>query len=347
MEKIKSPKGWSRREFLDRGIKAAAVGALASSLNACIPEPENVKFNPRYVKDIEAAGKKQSIEREFNVTLTTFAEEWEKTTGMVMVPDHPDLEFKWDTEQLKWLKTYLKLLPAHFIQPINNQKLNFRLFGWGHGAGCSCFPDFNIDTTDPLILQMRTLFGSNNDTVDIGSLVLKDEHKKHGLSVLAHELTHRVQPKRLRKDADPRFPAVAQLESEWYPEIDVILGGSFLQRRHEIYSDIKALNPDVNNMGNVMDDVDINNLNDPQTKDFFLYEIAYGLGYEMGRDDKVEKYNYPIEFIAVVGDHYTQGREKFLKIYSMVMPHETAVGLYEFAKSRIYQGKEYKEFPIK
>lgn len=319
----------NRREFLKLSATSAYKAGLFIFFGSILPyagcaENQKFKYDARFVENEDAARLKLDIEDNFKVRLMTHGEWDEEAWKTKLIEGHPDLSEKWNNEYLSVLSSYLSNVPPHFIkEKYKNRRLRIIITPYP-SMSCECYPDSKGNDPDEIFMPPDSM-----------SYDLKEE----GFYSFAHELIHRITPLDLPDPIDHNKPIVEQLNSPWFEAIDTILGEDFATARFKIHDKILTIDPDIKKKRK-LSVKKRRDLTEEEQKSYFLYKLTYGLGT---REDieGVERFNFPSEFIAVLGEYYMRGKNYFYSMSELVFPEETVGKLYEFIKTEVFRGKEY------
>jgi len=317
---------YTRRDFINFSldlVKATGLSlALGNFLSGC--EIGETKYDKRFVEGPEAAKLELNIENKFNIRLMTQGQWDEEIWDGRLSEGHPDLEAKWNMENLSLISGYLETLPAHFTkEKYKGKKLRIIITHLPF-TDCDCFPDPK---------------GNDPDEMFISLYLITNSSKEQGFATLAHEFSHRMTPFSLPTPVNKSESLLEQLQSPWFERINAILGEDFKTARLKINEKILALDPDIAKKWK-LELRERKELTQEEQKSQFLYRLAYGLGTRQELIDS-EKFNLPTEFIGVLGENYVYGKDYFMSMYKFVLPEEIVGKLYEFTKTEIFKGREY------
>lgn len=273
----------------------------------------------------------ETVEKRFGVRLGT-----ERDYALATNKPLPSLliNYEWGSYDLQILNDTLANLPSHFVHQ-NDQTLEFilltsRIDGLGE---CDCNPPIIEGAMTLEMYQPRILinFRQNNRPRDFETIV--------------HELGHYITP-----FSDP--PLVGDVHASealhWqiFDEVEQILGDSFESFRQKLlprvipqYNDhlqkVYKFAPYIT--AEVVTDLNVFKDMEPQDLDnfYFYKDFKYAL-----------EFINPNDFIPVLCQKYTFGKDYFIKRFSEFLSPEVQEALYNFIGERFFQGKEYNTFPI-
>lgn len=314
-------KRFPRRTILRDGIRAVLIVPAPRFLTSSDNTGENPFGN---LVELYRNSYEVSIEKKYDVDIRTFEENLNE-----IAQDRFNLGAiggekvrKWDIERLLLLSRILPIIPEHFrARGQHGQRLRITLAkdslgtccGWGESAG---YPHQVVVSDDQF----------------------NPDNPRQALLFLAHENIHVVDP---YSKVDPKVATtvnsaggdLAQFSS-WWRKIDLMLGQSYHQLSLNLSYQVRAK--------------------------LFEQGSKYGVGLDgKGLDprysDEVRPYDrmyYAFlsnqgEFIAVGGELYFFGREKFLAWYSQFLGEQKSLEFYEFIKDEVFMGQEFSAFPIK
>lgn len=154
---------------------------------------------------------------------------------------------------------------------------------------------------------------------------LSPSNPRISLEAVAHELTHRRQPK-------PEFDPITKevlVAPYWFTEIDEILGGEFRFVVPEIAIQVRQRFDEVKDQPTpTMEEYD---------RWYFYRDLLYGL---------IKNTIIPNEFCAVLGQKYLHGKDTFLRRFTEFFSQDVSEKLYDFTHRNIYPTREYLLFPF-
>lgn len=238
----------------------------------------------------------------------TIEQRFDVTLGVGTIP--------WDSRRLIMLRNILAILPDHLFKPTavgRRTQFELRPYFYNQQARCACAnPNSTID---------RILLNEDSG--------FNPDFPQRSTEILVHELVHKVTP----MDFD---------DSPWYEAVEQILGGSFAQKRHEVYEKVLQVRP------TIREELDQRNTTETEVDElgWFLRMFCYGIGRERHFDRDNSRFDTPYEFIAVLGQHFFLGRNYFLRMYGAIFDEETTRTLYNFTRDEVFKGVEYERLFI-
>lgn len=264
--------------------------------------------------DLSDAQLERRLERELDIKLLDRSE-YLKSIGRKRVRLS---NVDWNEARLDDLEQALLHLPARFHdQNPDGKDLSIVLEPEKFINGvCICLP--NLAESDGSIHINRGVFDTSPRV----------------LHILAHELTHDLQPWKTDNSGSKKFK---DYTSPWVSRRDDILGPAKATAQR-ILDRILTLHPDVWTV-DTLNLWEKDNLTDEEKRLFFASRLLYGIGFSYGIWDKLD---YDTEFFAVMAETYTEGPEEFFADYGDYMTQDQVEEFYAFTK-KIFKGYEYKD----
>lgn len=284
-----------------------------------IPKPVDSLSTTTTIVDAEPA-EIQRVEDTYGVDIRTTRDNLrDQEKSINDVPPQSEIALSpssWSKDQLALLDRALSRIPKSFYAPKSNNKLGIVI---SDHTGTCCGSNFLEGFSPNQVAVSKTFFD------------IKDPND--ALSHVAHELTHRKDP---RDYPDPSKPPVQANDSHgrggnislWDPILNKYLGTSY----EKLFGSEQLLD----NFTAIVKSTDSNN----RIEERWVQHVSYAFYHTDGK--------HPSEFIAIGSEFYLRGREDFVnrfgKLLKGVVDDQAAERLYNFYRDTVFDGQEYQDY---
>lgn len=312
-------------------LKLAAVAGgltVAGPILAKIPDLLR-QGNAEFPQDPDLILRK-SLENKFNILIKEEEDQFYDSSNPKPNTKSPIVYPEWNQQSLLFLEKTLSLLPAHFYHPDSAGRLPVFVLVRGNGGECQC------GATTGSVFPHSIRLGIADADPETNFLEY--------YPAVVHELVH------LKTSGPDENDKLLNMLPEVRNKVGQILGSDFPVIRDRLWKEvIEKMRPYVKEqyqkdlllirafgLGDKIKNIAKDGLNEAEFERLKFYgRLHYGVAYLIVRSDT------PVEFVAVMGEIYLNGKDYFKKYYGEFFEPEIVERLYDFVKDDIFRGREY------